>query len=197
MTNVLSLSTKKELLAMATAHEVTGRHNMTKDELIEALAEFVNEDDDGDEENEDLGIEPADTFINKEQLVAIKRRKQSTARRDASGKIVRTGVNLSGNVPFRHKYYALRPEFVKVDKAPADYQEALKAAPMQVQLILKFMRENDYIVGNSAGIGADIAGQAINKGYLKTRIEPANLFAYYRRVMEALGLVEVTDFDEE
>lgn len=184
--------TKTDLLDRAKKMGVKGRHEMTKDELFNAV--FADE---LATENEDLGTEPTGEFITKDQLVSIKRRKPSTARRDANGKVIRHGVNLSGNLPFKHKYYALREEFADLKKTPQSYQDAIAAAPMQVQLLLKFMREHDYVEGNSAGVGGEIAGLAIKKGYVKTRIEPANLFAYYRRVMEALGLVEITEFDEE
>lgn len=190
--------TKPDLLARAKEMDISGRHDMTKAELFEAVfgEEGAVGQDDGDEENEDLGTEPTGEFITKEQLVSIKRRKRSTARRDASGKVIRFGTNLSGNTPFRHKYYAIAEEFSGKVLPPA-YLEALAAAPMQVQLLIKFMRENGYVDGESCGIGSEIAGLAIKKGYLKTKIDPAHLFAYYRRVMEALGVKEITEFDEE
>lgn len=202
MTAVIDVNdlTKDQLLERAKAMGVKGRHDMTKDELWQAVfgEPLVSEDDDEedeDDDNEDLGDEPVGEFITKDQLVSIKRRKPSTARRDAAGKVVRSGVNLSGNLPFKHKYYALKEEFADLEAAPAAYREAIAAAPQQVQLLLKFMRAEGYVEGQGAGIGGEIAGLAISKGYLKTKIAPANLFAYYRRVMEALGLVEVTEFE--
>jgi hypothetical protein len=180
MTNLTEM-TKKQLLALATEHEIVGRHDMSKDELIEALEEVV--------ENDDLGDEPEGEFITAEQLAEIKRRKPSTKDRDESGRVVRSGRNLSGNVPYRHKFYALGDEYMELAETPKSYRDAVAAAPMQVQLILKTMR-NEGIDADNAMRGKEIVEAALAGGYLTTKIAPANLFAYYRRILEALGVHE-------
>jgi len=106
-----------------------------------------------------------------------KARKPSAAARDENGKVIRTGKNLSGNQPFRQKIYAL------TNLAP---ELAVRAAPMQVQLILKYMA--DYEV---EGTGKEIVEGAIAEGYLKTKIDPPVLFAYYRRLLEKLGVEHI------
>lgn len=164
----LNEMTKKDLLALAKSANVSGRHEMTKDQLVAAL---------------ELGTEPAGEFITKEQLVEIKRRRPSAAQRDSSGRVVRAGHNLSGNSPFRHKFYYLA--------SPAqteEYKAAVAAAPMQVQLLLKYMVAGKVTKETKARTGGEIAGNAISQGFLKTRIAPENLFAYYRRLLEALGV---------
>lgn len=113
-----------------------------------------------------------------------KRRIQSRAERDEAGKVKRAGKNLSGNQPFRAKLY-----YYDLDvKETADYEKAFNAAPMQVRLIMRYMEENGISTPDDAERGSEIAGGAINSGLLKSKIDPAALFAYYRRVMERLGL---------
>jgi hypothetical protein len=113
-----------------------------------------------------------------------KRRKQSAAERDESGKVKRSGKNLSGNQPFRAKHYYYDLDF----KKSPDYDKAFNAAPMQVRLIMRYMEENGLTTPEDAERGSEIAGGAINSGLLRSKIDPAALFAYYRRVMERLGL---------
>lgn len=114
----------------------------------------------------------------------VKRRKASAKERDEGGRVVRKGRNLSGNQPFRRKLY-----FYDLDaKATPDYSKAFSSAPMQVRLIMKHMEEEGITTEDDAMIGAEIAGGAINSGKLQSKIDPAALFAYYRRVMETLGL---------
>lgn len=114
----------------------------------------------------------------------VKKRKPSAAERNEEGKVVRTGKNLSGNQPFRGKNY-----YYDLDvKATVDYDKAFNAAPMQVRLIMKYMEEEGITTPDDAIRGGEIAGGAINSGKLQSKIDPAALFAYYRRVMETLGL---------
>lgn len=114
-----------------------------------------------------------------------KKRKASAAERDEEGKVKRTGKNLSGNQPFRGKNY-----YYDLDvKATVDYDKAFNAAPMQVRLIMRYMEEEGITTADDALRGGEIAGGAINSGKLQSKIDPAALFAYYRRVMETLGLV--------
>lgn len=113
----------------------------------------------------------------------VKRRKPSGRERDEVGKVVRKGRNLSGNQPFRGK-----PYYYDLDAAEEIGEAAYNAAPMQVRLILKYMREEGITTIDDAMRGGEIAGGAINGGYLQSKIEPAALFAYYRRLMERLGV---------
>ena len=138
---------------------------------------------------EQLTEEQADALLDGAvDLVTVvketKRRVQSRAERDDSGKVKRAGKNLSGNQPFRAKLYFYDLDF----KDTPDYDKAFNAAPMQVRLIMRYMEENGLTTADDAERGAEIAGGAINSGLLKSKIDPAALFAYYRRVMERLGL---------
>ena len=112
-----------------------------------------------------------------ETIKERKARRPSSVERGDDGKILRKGKNLSGNLPFRRKVYAL----TKV--AP---KEAILAAPMQVQLILKYLVET-----KATGTGGDIVAGAIERGFLRTKIDPPVLFAYYRRLLETLGVEHV------
>lgn len=114
----------------------------------------------------------------------VKKRKVSTRDRGEDGKVVRKGRNLSGNQPFARKYYYYDLEA----KSRPDYDLAFQALPGQVRLLLKYMESEGITTPDDAMIGADICGGAINNGFLQSKIEPAALFAYYRRVMERVGL---------
>lgn len=114
----------------------------------------------------------------------VKKRKVSSAERGEDGKVLRTGKNLSGNQPFKAKLY-----YYDLDvKKTADYEKAFKAAPNQVRLMMAYMEEEGITTADDAMRGGEICGGAINSGKLASKIEPAALFAYYRRVMETLGL---------
>lgn len=127
-----------------------------------------------------------------ETVALVKKRKPSAKPRDDDGRVLRKGHNLSGNQPFRRKpyYYDLDQK-----KAP-DYDAAFNKAPMQVRLMLRYMEEQGITTPDDAMIGAEVAGGAINSGKLQSKIDPAALFAYYRRVMETLGL-RLASGDEE
>lgn len=127
-------------------------------------------------------------FMVKEQLVEVKRRKPSSNDRGDDGRVIRQGRNLSGNQPFRYKFYFIAPEFADETKWTAEYKIALDAAPNQVRLILRSMRESGYTSAESAKIGKEIVDNAKGAGLLHTKIESAVLFAYYRKLMEGLGL---------
>lgn len=114
----------------------------------------------------------------------VKKRKVSAAERGEDGKVLRTGKNLSGNQPFRAKLYYFDLEA----KTTEGYDKAFGAAPNQVRLIMKHMEEAGITTPEDAMRGGEICGEAIAQGKLVTKIEPAPLFAYYRRVMETLGL---------
>lgn len=114
----------------------------------------------------------------------VKKRKPSSRPRDEVGKVLRKGRNLSGNQPFARKYY-----YYDLDQKKAEgYEIAFQALPGQVRLLLKYMEAEGITTSQDAVIGADICGGAINSGALQSKIDPAALFAYYRRVMETVGL---------
>ena len=181
MTNLEEM-TKKQLLDLAKEHEITGRHDMTKDELVEALADYVDEEEE-DGEDEDLdAVEIADAAT----LVELKKRKPSRNARDGHGRVIRQGTNLSGNTPFNRKYYGLGVKRLN--------DEAVRAAPGQVQLILKYMMDHQITVEDPQQ-GHEIVAGAKAHGYLKSKIPDANLFAYYARLLQALGVVHVEDME--
>lgn len=69
----------------------------------------------------------------------------------------------------------------------AEIQEALKDAPNQVRIMMAHFASN-FNEEAKAGQGRVLCQDAIDKGGLKTVIEPAVLFAYYRSKMETFGL---------
>lgn len=88
--------------------------------------------------------------------------------------------NKSGNTPWRAKFYFVPAEVL-------DHPDFSKA-PNQVQLMLKAAIARGYTDAENSAQGAAIASAAVEAG-MSTKIDPAVLFAYYRRRMEALGLV--------
>ena len=112
---------------------------------------------------------------------AAKTRTLSNAARDEAGKVIRAGKNLSGNRPFAPKYYQL---------GALPPQIALIALPNQVQLILKWMADHP-----TPARGGEIIEAMIAAGAIRTKIDPPVLFAYYRRLMEKVGMTEVTVVD--
>lgn len=166
--------TKKELLKIAGDAGIVGRHDMSKDLLVDAL-NSIN--------NEDKGID-AETLKN------IKRRTPSINDRDDNGNVIRAGRNLSGNAPFRKKFYFLSEEFSDLEAASEEYRDAVAAAPNQVKLILRYMREFDVTSAEEAMQGGHIVEDAKNRSYIQSKIPSPNLFAYYRRVLEALGVTQ-------
>lgn len=88
--------------------------------------------------------------------------------------------NPSGNVPYRHKFYSLNTKGFKELETTGE----LKKLPGQVQGILKYLATKD---DGYESIGPDICARAIEGGFVATKIEPAVLFAYYRKKMETVG----------
>lgn len=181
MTNL----TKKELLDRAKALEIVGRHDMTKDQLEAAIR--ASDKVDG---------EATKTGYDAEIVKSAKRRLPSLNARGDDGKVIRSGRNLSGNVPFRAKLYYLDRAVADESRWTPEYRVAYGAAPAQVRLILKYMRDEGMVAPMYAARGEEIAGGAINRRYVVTKIEPAELFAYYRRVMDRLGL-KLAESDDE
>lgn len=181
--------TKKELIGLAGAKQIVGRHSMSKDQLAAALqlAEVVEL-----KAQEDVVI-PANL------IKQAKRKNKSFAPRDESGKVIRRGKNLSGNSPYRRKHYYLSPKFANEKSFPEGYMDSLAAAPCQVRLILKTMRQFKITSPSRALIGQDIVQKGLDNKVLETKSDPANLFAYYARTLELLGVTvgENEEGDEE
>lgn len=175
------MKTVVELKARAKELKIVGRDKMKREELEAAIiaAEAPAPEAGILETIESEAVVEDAAAVVKE----VKRRKASSRERDEGGKVVRKGRNLSGNQPFRGK-----PYFYDLDVAEEIGEAAYNAAPMQVRLILKYMREEGITTVDDAMRGGEIAGGAINGGYLQSKIEPAALFAYYRRLMERLGV---------
>lgn len=174
--------TKSELLEQAQTLNIKGRHKMSVDQLRAELAHELT-----------VSVKGPSA----EAVKAVKTRRPSTRPRDDEGRVIREGRNLSGNVPFREKFYYLDPKVASEEKWTPEYREAEAAAPMQVRLILKHMRMSRITREDASQTGRNIADGAIRRGVLKTKIAPANLFAYYRRVLETLGVIHAVDFGAE
>lgn len=174
--------TVEQLKAEATELGLEFPAKIKKDDLIALIEAHQAEADDAGilETIESDAVQANLMTIVKE----VKRRKPSARERGEDGKVLRKGRNLSGNQPFQGKNYYYDLDFA----SGAEYDKAFQAAPMQVRLILKYMKETGITTPSDALRGGEIAGGAINTGYLQSKIEPAALFAYYRRVMERLGL---------
>jgi hypothetical protein len=172
--------TKKELLARATELGIVGRHDMNVVQLQDAITAITKIED-------EVGGDQA-VIEAREALIELKRRTPSTNERDETGRVVRRGRNLSMNTPFRPKFYYLDPAYADESTWSDGYRESVNAAPNQVKLILKFMRTYRIFDAETAEQGVTIVSLAIQAGLISTKIPPANLFAYYRRILEALGV---------
>lgn len=186
--------TRKELEQEAKNLGIKGYSKMSKEELelkvMDGTGEGDRDEEDDEEDDENVGIletieEAAERQVDLRTVVKeVKKRKPSTAPRDETGKVARKGRNLSGNQPFARKYY-----YYDLDaKKKEGYDVAFQALPGQVRLLLKYMESQGISTPDDAMIGADICGGAIHSGFLQSKIDPAALFAYYRRVMETVGL---------
>lgn len=173
---------KKDLLAAAKELGIKGRHEMKTSELEKAVR---------------AAQKPSKTKSNIDQILPTKTRRVSPHERDEKGRVVRAGKNLSGNVPFREKYYYLDSKVSAEKDWTPEYKELEAKAPMQVRLILKSMRKAKTTRFDSAKRGGMIVQRAIDDGLLATKIPAENLFAYYRRVLESLGVIHAVGFDGE
>lgn len=82
----------------------------------------------------------------------------------------------------------MRGKFYYMDlKAYEASKEALAKQPNQVQIMVNFFATK-FTKIEDASQGRVMCQAAIDKGGLKTRIEPNVLFAYYRKTMEEFGL---------
>lgn len=169
----LSTLTKKQLLSLASEHNILGRHDMTKHQLIDAIAALTplqsetevdeTEVDETEAESEDAADAPV--------VPPLKKR------------VSMKGVNKSGNMPYRRK-----PYFLDLDLYEQVNDEQLGKAPNQVRLILRAMENLGITDEDSAMIGKNIVDEAKNAGFISTSIPSANLFAYYRRELERFGV---------
>ncbi len=145
---------------------------MTKNELL-ARAKELNI-----KGRHDMSVADLETAIRQREMIAAN---VEAAKADAPTKTRRLVKNT--NLPWRRKYY-----YVDVERYEETAEERKKVAS-QVQLMLKFMIDREMVDADSAEQGVTIAGQAINTGAVKSKIEPHVLFAYYRKTMEQYGLV--------
>lgn len=152
--------TKLDLLARAKSLGIKGRHEMSKADLETAVAqrEMISQVSDAAKE------------AGAELKAAVE------------GKVRRKPTNL--NTPWQRKYYYVNEAAYEAAKANG----LVAKAPMQVQLILKFMIKTGIVSYKQSQQGSSIASVAVSTGALVTIIEPHVLFAYYRKKMEILGL---------
>ena len=200
--------TKRALLDRATELHIVGRHEMNKLALFEAIdacfTRRVNEvevetsvradetsvraDETSVRANEAAVAEleqkaEAPTFT-KTDVKKLVTRHRSSKKRDENGVVIRSGHNLSGNLPFSRKFYYLDMKFAD---GPY-YHEAYKALPKQAKGLINYLVDANVTNASKSMIGNDIANQAKAAGFVKSKIESAVLFAYYRRALNLLGV---------
>ena len=176
MTDFTNMS-KKQLLALDAAKAIKGRHEMTKDQLVIALTAT----DLADQDDQAAPVDPTPTVKLDWELQhpAI-----DDGEDDADAPVpALTPRRSSGNVPYKHKYYYLDVETYR------SLADEVAKAPNQVQLILKTMLQCEFVGYDNAEIGKTIVDAGKKAGILRTTIGSAQLFAYYRRRLEQLGVV--------
>lgn len=99
--------------------------------------------------------------------------------------VTKTESKTVSNKPAK-KGWRIKEYFVDA-KAYAASSEALAKAPNQVKIMMAHFATT-YPDAGKAAQGRVMCTSAIEKGGLKTVIEPAVLFAYYRKTMEGFGL---------
>ena len=178
--------TLKDLIGRAKTLNISGRWDMSKEQLTQAIAVAESETSQDDLEAIDELEEQAffAREIDPKVVAETKRRYPSLRPRDETGKVIRRERNLSGNRPYTQKFYF----FNELATKQPMWEESYKNAPPQVRFIIAHMREEGIVEPEQAQIGGDIAGDAINSGRVTSTSKPAALFAYYRKVMETLGL---------
>ena len=216
------MATKTELLALAKSLEIVGRHDMTKEQLEAAVAQHNESEileseileseileyqtlESSDEteseeidENDESNAPTVVVDVDVKKIKDVVRRYPSMRARDESGRVVRTGKNLSGNVPFKRKYYFINSALANKDWT-ADYTAAFNAAPKQVQGIISAMFQH-YCGPKNIGTGTQIVNKAKEHDFVVSKIDSDKLFAYYRRALETLGVIyagSFTKFEEE
>lgn len=93
-------------------------------------------------------------------------------------------TNAAGNQPWQKKLYYVDAKF----HANLENAVVISKAPKQVRDMLTSMLESNTTNVNSARDGTAICNRAKEHG-LTSKIPSPNLFAYYRKAMENLGLV--------
>lgn len=177
--------TKKQLLALETVQLIKGRHEMTKDELVARLTAATQTTAEIAAANPDIQIidDAGLGKLDDDKLAEI-----GVQIIDQAEKKVKAWVNKSGNIPWRKKHYMVDEHIFAAAVEAGDVAKA----PNQVQLILRGMIEMEFTDPARSRIGKDIIDALKQAGKLNTTIPSASLFAYYRRVMEELGVVHVT-----
>lgn len=184
MTNYQNF-TKAQILDVAKSYGVVGRHEKSKETLIEICTAHASM------------LENAQKVYSKENLKNITRRLPSLKPRDENGRVIRAGRNLSGNTPFARKWYFLDAKVADPSTWTAEYKEAFSAAPKQVRGILEYMAFAEITKKVASNTGPEICEAAKDNNFVKSVIPGALLFAYYRRAMETLGLIFAGSFTEE
>lgn len=174
--------TKVEILKVAKSYGVVGAHDKNKQTLIEICTAHAQM------------IEDATKVYCKENLKKVVQRNPSLGARGLDGRIIRAGKNLSGNVPFKRKFYMLDASVSNESTWTEQYKIAFNAAPKQVRHILKYMANAGLTSKDQSNTGPSIAEDAKVFGELKSVIDGDKLFAYYRRAMETLGLIYVGSY---
>lgn len=88
--------------------------------------------------------------------------------------------------PVAKKGWRIKEYYIDT-KAYEDAKEELKKAPNQVQIMVNHFAAK-FVGEASAAQGKIMCQSAIDEGGLRTVIDPAVLFAYYRSTMEKFGL---------
>lgn len=217
--------TKKELLERAKELEIEGRWNMSKEQLEAAIAERGAEDEEKDAEDMDdaeldeqlgeqedaedeeltdeEGVElmeqdaESEVTIDPEVVKDRKRRYPSERKRDSGGKVIRRGLRLNDNMPFKEKPYYLPRSYSNPDKWSLAYQTAVNAAPPQVRGIIKSMALGGVTSPQDALTGGEIVAKAKAMGLVVSKTSDRNLYAYYARVLATLGVKHAELSDEE
>lgn len=174
---------KKDLLPVAKLLDIKGRDSMPATELrtmvVELLAKIETKAAELAPKTDD--IDPAHT-----DAVKKTRRAPSSRERDSMGRVIRLGRNLSGNMPFKAKFYFLDKSVATGDK----WQAALAKAPMQARLIIRAMDTLNITDPGAAETGESIVNRAKSSGIVASKIGSAALYAYYARLLETLGVRE-------
>jgi len=126
----------------------------------------------------DTSDEPNVTFAGELELPPMWKRTVSARPRDETGRVIRRGRNLSGNRPWHFKFYYM----------PSLDAERVKKLARQARLIAEYMAEH-HNTPETCEIGRVIVDGLKAEG-LETPIKSAVLFAYYRRALEGVGLMQ-------
>jgi|SRR5450631_2433432 len=87
--------------------------------------------------------------------------------------------------PFRKRYYYLNETYLNDGEGN---WERFNKQPKQVRDMYHAMVSMRLVNKEKSTLGKDICAQAIDRGFVTSKIAPAVLFAYYRGNLETLGL---------